>query len=87
MNFTVRIGSVLWSSLKVDVVDAVWEALTLQTRNPEKYMAVTDVSVADDGTGKVNFVTFIHYHTDPRATTCPSGIMQRDRHITTRMAA
>ena len=40
----------VWSSPEVDVdVDAPWEALTLQARNPE-YMAVTDVSVSDDGT-------------------------------------
>ena len=47
---TALVGFV-WSSPKVDVhVDELWDALTLQARNLEKYVAVTDVSVSDDGT-------------------------------------
>jgi len=44
-DLTVGFG---WSTEKLDVsVDAVWEALTVNVRNPEKFMEVTDVSVCD----------------------------------------
>ena len=47
---TALVGFV-WSSPKVDVhVDELWEALTLQARNPEMYVAITEVSASDDGT-------------------------------------
>ena len=76
---SVRIGSVAWSFPNVDVhVGALGEALTLQARNLEKYMADTDVNVSDGGTERVSGVTLSHCQTDSRATPCPSGMMQRE---------
>ena len=38
-----------WSSDNVTVhVDALWEALTIEARSPDKFMDVSDVKVSDD---------------------------------------
>ena len=46
---TQKLVNLGWSSDNVTVhVDALWEALTLEARSPDKFMDVSDVKVSDE---------------------------------------